>query len=90
MVNHFLKRLVKEYQPTPLERSKWREGDQTPLRVYDIVLILTDMTAQGTWSLGRVLELYPGRDGQHCVVNVATTHTAYMCPVSTLERVLAD
>ena len=90
MVNHFWKRLVKEYLPTLLKRSKWSDSGQTPLRVNDIVWILKDMTPGGIWPLGRVLEVYPGRDGQHRVVKVKTAYGTYVCPVSALARVLAD
>ena len=90
MVNHFWKRLVKEYLPTLLKRSKWSDSDQTPLRVNDIVWILKDMTPRGIWPLGRVLEVYPGRDGQHRVVKVKTAYGTYVRPVSALARVLAD
>ena len=90
LVNHFWKRLVKEYLPTLLKRSKWSDSDQTPLRVNDIVWILKDMTPRGIWPLGRVLEVYPGRDGQHRVVKVKTAYGTYVRPVSALARVLAD
>ena len=90
MVNHFWKRLVKEYLPTLLRRSKWSDSGQTPLRVNDIVWILKDMTPRGIWPLGRVLEVYPGRDGQHRVVKVKTAYGTYVCSVSALARVLAD
>ena len=63
MMNHFWKRLVKEYLPTLLKRSKWNENNQSPLKVNDVVWILKDMTPRGIWPLGRVLEVYPGRDG---------------------------
>ena len=90
MVNHFWKRLVKEYVPILLKRSKRSDSDQTPLRVIDIVWILKDTTPRGIWHLGRVLEVYPGRDGQHREVKVKTAYGTYVRPVSALVRVLAD
>ena len=90
MVNHFWNRLVKEYLATLLKRSKWSDGGQTPLRVSDIVWILKNMTPRGIWPLGRVLEVYPGLDGQHPAVKVKTAHGTYIRPVSTPARVLAD
>ena len=73
-----------------LKRSKWSDSDQTPLRVNDIVWILKDKTPRGIWPLGRVLEVYPGLDGQHRVVKVKTAYGTYVRPVSALARVLAD
>ena len=90
MVNHFWKRLIREYLPTLLKRSKWSESDQMPLRVNDIVWILKDMTPRGIWPFGRVLEVYPDRDGQQRVVKVKKAYGTYVRPVSALARVLAD
>ena len=90
MMNHFWKRLVKEYLPTLLKRSKWNENNQSPLKVNDVVWILKDMTLRGIWPLGRVLEVYPGRDGQHRVVKVKTAYGTFVRPVSAFARVLAD
>ena len=87
--NHFSKRLVKEYLPTLLKRSKWSYSDQTPLRVNDIVWILKDMTPPGIWPLGHVLEVYPGRDGQHRVMKVKTAYGTYVRPASALARVFS-
>ena len=48
------------------------------------------MTPHGIWPLGRVLEVYPGGDGQQRVVKVKTAYGTYVRPVSALERVLAN
>ena len=90
LVNHFWKQLLKEYLPTLLKGSKWSDSDRTPLRVNDNVWILKDMTPSRIWPLGRVLEVYPGLDGQHRVVKVITAYGTYVRPVSALARVLAD
>ena len=90
MINHFWKRLVKEYLPTLLKSSKWSDSDQTPFRVNDIVWILRDMTPRGIWPLRRALEVYPAPHGQRRVVKVKTDYGTYVRPVSALARVLAD
>ena len=90
IVNHFWKRVVKEYLPTRLKRSKCSDSDQASFRVNDIVWVLKDMTQRGIGPLGRVLDVYPGRDGQHRVVKVKTTYGTYVRPVCALARVLAD
>ena len=90
IVNHFWKRVVKEYLPTRLKRSKCSDSDQTSFRVNDIIWVLKDMTQRGIGPLGRVLDVYPGRDGQHRVVKVKTTYGTYVRPVCALARVLAD
>ena len=90
MLNHFWKRPVKEYLPTLLKRSKWNENNQLPLKANDVVWILKDMTPREIWPLGRVLELYTARDGQHRLVKVKTAYVTFVCPVFALARVSAD
>ena len=90
MMNHFWKRLVKEYLPTLHKRSKWNEHNQSPHKVNDVVWILKDMTPRRIWPLGRVLEGYPGRDGQHRVVKVKMAYGTFVHPISALARILAD
>ena len=91
LMNNFRKRLAKEYLQSPHKRSKLSESNQLPLTVNDVVWALKDMTPRGIWSLGRVLEVYPGRrDGQHRVVKVKTAYGTFVRPVSALTRVLAD
>ena len=90
MMNHFWKRLVKEYLPTILKRSKWNENNQSPLRVNDVVWIPKDMTHRGIWPLGHLLEVYPGRDGQQRVVKVKTAYGTFVRPVSAFAQILAD
>ena len=90
MMNHFWKRLVKEYLPTLLERSEWNENNQSPLKTNDVVWILKDMTPCGILPLGRVLEVYAGRDGQHLVVKVKKACGTLVRPLSALARVFAD
>ncbi|XP_075262504.1 uncharacterized protein LOC142354120 [Convolutriloba macropyga] len=75
MMNHFWKRLVKEYLPTLLKRSKWNENNQSPLKVNDVVWILKDMTPRGIWPLGRVLEsqLLSGKVTNYASLEVTIT-----------------
>ena len=58
--------------PTLLKRSKWNENKQAPHKVNDVVWILKDTTPRGSWPPGRVMEVYPGLDGQHPVLKVKT------------------
>ncbi|KAK5856900.1 hypothetical protein PBY51_010180 [Eleginops maclovinus] len=45
----------------------------TPLKVGDVVLIGEDHTPRQTWKLGRIKELFPGRDGLVRSCSVRTT-----------------
>ena len=43
IMNHFWKRIVKEYLPRLLKRSKWNENNQSPLKANDVVWIPKDI-----------------------------------------------
>ena len=88
LVAHVGIRLVKEYQPTLLLRSKFSDSDETPLTVNDFVWILKDKTPRAIWPPGRVMEVLLGRDGQR-VLNVKTAYGTYVCQVSALTLLLA-
>ena len=49
--------------------KKWNQ-ERHYVKVGDVVLVVSPHTSQGNWPLGRVLEVYPGTDGQVLVVNV--------------------
>ena len=61
-VDSFWRRLLKEYAPTLIRRTKWKQPEE-PLEKDDLVWILEDFTARGIWPLGGVLEVFTGSDG---------------------------
>ncbi|XP_075250784.1 uncharacterized protein LOC142342987 [Convolutriloba macropyga] len=83
-------RLAREYLPTLIKRPKWTENDGNSLKVNDVVWILKDFTPRGIWPLGRVEEVFPGRDGNNRVVKVKTAYGTFVRPVSGLARVFSD
>ena len=89
-LNHIWRRLVREYLPTLIKRPKWTENAGNSLKVNDVVWILKDFTPRGIWPLGRVEEVFPGRDGNNRVVKVKTAYGTFVRPVSGLARVFAD
>ncbi|KRX81644.1 hypothetical protein T06_8205, partial [Trichinella sp. T6] len=62
LIAHFWKRWRSEYIVSFCTRSKWR-GDGTEPKVGDIVSIAEGDMNKGRWMMGRVLELFHGRDG---------------------------
>ena len=52
---------MKEYLPSLQERPK-RQREQKNLRVGDLVLIADDNVNRNQWSLGRVVNVFPGVD----------------------------
>ena len=73
------RRWLKECVPALNSRPKWTSEVQD-LKVGDVVLLIQpDDAPRGLWPLGRIVEVYPGRDGHTRVANVA-------CGVKTVVR----
>ena len=62
LADQFWRRWTREYLPLLQHRSKWN----TPHRNFstgDIVLLVDEQTIRNSWPLGRVIDVYPGKDG---------------------------
>ena len=64
IANHFWRRFIQEYVPKLIAvgRSKWQRKKRQVERG-DIVLIVENNVPRGKWNLGRVVEVFPGKDG---------------------------
>ncbi|XP_060808849.1 uncharacterized protein LOC132903787 [Amyelois transitella] len=80
------KRWVKEYLPTLTRRDKWYRDNDRPLIVGDLVVIADDQLPRNQWPLGRVDQVFPGKDGLIRVAQVKTRHGLYIRPVTKLCR----
>ena len=60
--NMFWRRWTKEYLPTLVSQKKWTNKFRN-LEVGDLVMLSVDHTQRSHWSLGRIVEVYPGKDG---------------------------
>ena len=58
----FWKRWQKEYLLLLQERQKWNTP-RTNLAVNDLVLVADESMPRGQWPLGKVVQVYPGKDG---------------------------
>ncbi|XP_062713831.1 uncharacterized protein LOC134290670 [Aedes albopictus] len=70
LLDRFWARWVKEYQPTITKRTKWFKNVKL-VQVGDLVVVVEDRIRNG-WLRGRVLRVFPGRDGRMRNVEVAT------------------
>ena len=62
LLNIFWSRWHKEYLHTLQSRQKWLSPNRN-IQVNDVVLIKDDLTPRCQWSLAKVVEVYPGKDG---------------------------
>ncbi|CAB4031845.1 Hypothetical predicted protein [Paramuricea clavata] len=89
LVQQFWQRFIQEYLPTLQKRGKWRLKERQ-MKVGDLVLMVDYETPRGKWKLGRVEEVYPGKDGVVRNVLVKTQHGQYKSkPVSANQTVSA-
>lgn len=79
----FWKRWLREYLPTLQVRGKWHRALPN-LKPNALVLLVDDSAPRGHWSLGRVLEVYPGPDGMVRTVKVKTKDSVYVRPIQKL------
>jgi putative ribosome biogenesis GTPase RsgA len=71
IVEHFWRRWLLEYLPTLTERKKFTKKTRG-LMVGDLVLVADKESARGTWSVGQITKVMPGKDG---VVRTAIVQT---------------
>ena len=64
IASHFWRRFIQEYVPKLIAvgRSKWQRKKRQVKRG-DIVLIVENNVPRDKWNLGRVVEVFPGKDG---------------------------
>ena len=79
----FWKRWLKEYLLTLHERSKWLKP-RPSLAIGDLVLIVDEDVHRGKWPLGRVEEVFRGKDGFVRSARIRTSLTTFIRPVTKL------
>ncbi|XP_047992014.1 uncharacterized protein LOC125230827 isoform X2 [Leguminivora glycinivorella] len=86
---YFWSRWLKEY--LPLLRPRRSDGRQyRNLEINDIVLVVDPDLPRGVWPLGRILQVFPGRDGIVRVADVATKGGILRRPARKLARLMCD
>lgn len=73
MYQKFWDRWSREYLQSLQERRKWQREVDNPVKLGSMVVLVDECTAPLQWKLGRVIKLYPGRDGLIRVVTVKTS-----------------
>ncbi|XP_063828939.1 uncharacterized protein LOC135078268 [Ostrinia nubilalis] len=71
LADEFWDRWVREYLPE-LQHRREPHGSGAPLNIGDLVLIADSNLPRNVWPRGRVVQVYPGRDGIVRAADVAT------------------
>ena len=85
----FLAEVVADYLSSLRKYAKWHQTSPN-LSVGDIVIINEDAMIPTTWPLGRIVEVFSGKDGLVRVVNVKTKNGIYKRPVNKLVLLLPN
>ena len=62
LTKHFWHRWMREWVPSLSSRRRWYQSRKN-LQVNDIVLLVSPESPRSHWPLGKVIEVYPGKDG---------------------------
>ncbi|XP_067029239.1 uncharacterized protein [Acropora muricata] len=81
LVNSFWKRWSRDVQPVLVPRKVW-QNEKRNVRVKDIVVVADSNAIRGKWSVGKVLEVFPGSDGHVRNVKVKLKSGEYTRPVT--------
>ena len=80
LVKHFWHRWFREFLPMLGQRKKWYR-EYRDFRCGDVVLVIDPDVGRGQWKLGKVTEIYKGRDNHVRVVNVKTGNKILKRPI---------
>ena len=86
LVDSFWKRWSRDVFPSLVPRKKWR-ADRRNVQVNDMVMYAEDNAVRGKWTLGRIIEVYPGEDGRTRNVKVKTATGEYSRPVTKIALI---
>ena len=89
LVRHFWRRWSTDYLSSLRKYAKWRKPCRN-LSVGDIVVLNEDGMIPTTWPLGRIVEVFHGKDGLVRVANVKTKNGIFKRAVHKLALLLPD
>ena len=83
LVRHVWSRWLREWVPELRRRNKWQHATRDFV-VGDLVLIIDINVPRGRWNMGKIDQVYPGRDGRVRTVTVKTCNGTYVRAVTKL------
>ena len=82
--NIFWQRLVKEYLPLIMRRTKWLDKKRN-LQIGDVVLAIDENTPKSVWPLGLIENTYPDKHGHVRTVMVRINNNLVKRPITILS-----
>ena len=80
LIRHFWHRWLREWIPSLSPRRKWLR-EQKNIKIGDVVLLISTDSTRAHWPLGRVIEVYPGKDGQVRSAKLQVGEKQYVRPL---------
>ena len=77
----FWRRWLHEYLPALQYRHRWQVPKMN-FKVGDVVIIMDDSLPRNSWSLGRIVEVFPGHDGLVRSVRLKTSTNILTRPIT--------
>ena len=81
IVDSFWKRWSRDVFPSLVPRKKWRV-ERRNLQVGDVVTVADQNAVRGKWTMGTIVDVFPGSDGRVRNVNVKTPKGVYSRPIT--------
>lgn len=81
IVDSFWKRWNRDVFPSLVPRKKWKV-ERRNVRVDDFVVLQDENVIRGNWTIGRIINVYPGKDGRIRNVNIKTPTSEYQRPIT--------
>ena len=83
LISHFWRRWLKEWLPSQNVRSRWNE-EKKDLKMGDVVLAISSDLPRAHWPLGRITEIYPGKDNHVRIAKVQVGQNSLLRPINKL------
>lgn len=81
VVHSFWKRWSRDVLPYLVPRKKWN-AESRNVRVGDFVIVAETNAVRGKWLMGKVVQVFPGKDGLERNVQVKVATGTYTRPIT--------
>ncbi|XP_067233763.1 uncharacterized protein [Chanodichthys erythropterus] len=81
LADHFWKRFICNYLPSLQTRQKWM-SEKDNLRVGETVMIVDQQLPRALWPVGRIVQVFPGKDNRVRSAEIKVKDRTYLRPVT--------